>query len=715
MIGATRKRIKNIVNIGIGGSDLGPAMAVEALKAYGDRNLTVRFVSNIDGTHLAEATRDLDPAETLFIVASKTFTTQETMTNANTAREWILKGVPQQLGLAEKDVIARHFVAVSTAKEKVAAFGIDAEHNMFPFWDWVGGRYSVWSAVGLSLMIGIGPENFRQFLAGANQMDEHFKTAPFTENIPVILAWLDMWYSNFMGAQTQVVEPYDQYLASLVKHFQQLDMESLGKRINRKGRPVTYKTGSIIWGEPGTNAQHSFFQLLHQGTHLIPALFIMFNQSLNHIGDHQDALAMNFFAQPEALAFGKPRELVIRDENAKRAKDGKPLLTEEEIKTDVPHRVFPGNSPSSTLVADRLTPATLGALIALWEDKVAAQGFMLNIFPFDQWGVELGKVVASESIAPAINGIVPPSSTISTSTLSGIQHYRERRTPRSEQRAELGVVSAALIKGIQEKRKGMPAVEDVSMAHLKIRQLDLSEVLLLEIEAAMNVRFNRVLPEDFLQSRRDKTVAEVAREMTAELNRSELRETEPGAEVDQAIEEALAPKPTGIDWRAFPMGDLSARGNRRAMGAVVNGADVVLTLGPNAWREKGGLLFAAKLSAGPVVVLKHRGQAVQDHQIVDEMNAKLPADRQIIIANDRADALRRVQQRSRRLGQRARTWQFAVYESWDSSELDRLMEQFGDDLQKVSEGWFAAMAQRAGFTARLLEQFVAQLAMAVSA
>jgi glucose-6-phosphate isomerase len=384
--GHTGKRIRNVINIGIGGSDLGPVMAYEALKHYSDRSLSFRFVSNVDATDFAEATHDLDAAETLFIVASKTFTTLETMTNAHTARDWSL----QALG-GDQKAVARHFVAVSTNAGKVAEFGIDTA-NMFGFWDWVGGRYSMDSAIGLSTMLAIGPEHFRALLAGFHDMDEHFRSAPFGRNLPVLLGLLALWYNNFFGAQTIAVLPYEQYLKRFPAYLQQLAMESNGKRVTLEGEPVACDTGPIYWGEPGTNGQHSFYQLIHQGTRLIPCDFIAFGQSLNPIGAHHDMLLANVFAQAEALAFGK---------------------TPDEVKAEgtpdwlVPHRVFDGNRPSNMLLAERLTPATLGGLVALYEHSVYTQGAIWRIDSFDQWGVELGKVLAQRIIPELESGAEP--------------------------------------------------------------------------------------------------------------------------------------------------------------------------------------------------------------------------------------------------------------------------------------------------------------------
>jgi glucose-6-phosphate isomerase len=371
--GHTGKRIRNVVNIGIGGSDLGPVMAYEALRAYSERDMTFRFVSNVDGTDFAEATRDLDATETLFIVASKTFTTQETMTNGRTARAWLL----EQLG-SDEAAVAKHFVAVSTNAERVAEFGIDTE-NMFGFWDWVGGRYSLPSAIGLPIVVAIGPDRFRELLDGFHAMDEHFRTAPFERNLPVLLGLLTVWYSDFFEAETNAVLPYDQYLKRYPAYLQQLTMESNGKSVTLAGQRVDYETSPIYWGEPGTNGQHSFYQLVHQGTKLIPCDFIGFEQTLNPLGEHHDLLMANMFAQAEALAFGKTAEQV-REEG-----------TPEWL---VPHRVFEGNRPSNTVLAERLTPATLGKLVALYEHAVFTQGAIWGINPFDQWGVELGKVLA---------------------------------------------------------------------------------------------------------------------------------------------------------------------------------------------------------------------------------------------------------------------------------------------------------------------------------
>ena len=401
--GHSGKRIRNVINIGIGGSDLGPVMAYEALKHYSERSMTFRFVSNVDGTDFAEAVQDLDPAETLFIISSKTFTTLETMTNAHTAREWSVKG----FGGDEKS-IAKHFVAVSTNAEGVAKFGIDTE-NMFGFWDWVGGRYSMDSAIGLSTMLAIGPDNFRAMLNGFHQMDEHFRTAPFERNLPVLMGLLALWYNDFFGAQTIAVLPYEQYLKRFPAYLQQLTMESNGKHVTLDGKKVSYDTGPIYWGEPGTNGQHSFYQLIHQGTRLIPCDFIAFNKTLNPLGRHHDMLLANVFAQTEALAFGK---------------------TAEEVKTEgtpdwlVPHRVFEGNRPSNTILAERLTPETLGKLVALYEHSVFTQGVIWNIDSFDQWGVELGKVLAQRIIAE-LESKQEPTFNHDSSTNNLIRRYRK--------------------------------------------------------------------------------------------------------------------------------------------------------------------------------------------------------------------------------------------------------------------------------------------------
>ena len=403
--GHTGKRIRNVVNIGIGGSDLGPVMAYEALRHYSEREMTFRFVSNVDSTDFAEAVHDLDPAETLFIVASKTFTTLETMTNAGSARDWSLKG----LG-GDTKAVAKHFVAVSTNAAKVSEFGIDTA-NMFGFWDWVGGRYSMDSAIGLATMLAIGPDNFRALLDGFHEMDEHFRTTPFERNLPVLMGLLSVWYSDFFGAQTVAVLPYEQYLKRFPAYLQQLTMESNGKHVTLDGKSVTYDTCPVYWGEPGTNGQHSFYQLIHQGTRLIPCDFIAFAKTLNPIGRHHDMLIANVFAQAEALAFGK---------------------TAEEVKADgtadwlVPHRVFEGNRPSNTLLAERLTPALLGKLVALYEHNVFTQGAIWSINPFDQWGVELGKVLANR-IIPELESESEPDLRHDGSTNHLIRRYRQSR------------------------------------------------------------------------------------------------------------------------------------------------------------------------------------------------------------------------------------------------------------------------------------------------
>jgi glucose-6-phosphate isomerase len=401
--GHTGKRIRNVINVGIGGSDLGPVMAYEALKYYTDRTMAFRFVSNIDGTDFAEAVRDLDPSETLFIISSKTFTTLETMTNAQTARNWSISG----LGGDEKSV-GKHFVAVSTNAIEVAKFGIDTA-NMFEFWDWVGGRYSMSSAIGLSTMVAIGPENFRDMLSGLHQMDEHFRTTPFEKNLPVLMGLLAVWYSDFFGAQTVAVLPYEQYLKRFPAYLQQLTMESNGKHVTLEGKRVAHQTGPIYWGEPGTNGQHSFYQLIHQGTRLIPCDFIAFAQPLNALGRHHDILIANVCAQAEALAFGKTPELVKAE--------GTPDWL-------LPHRVFEGNHPSNTILAERLTPESLGKLIALYEHSVFTQGAIWNIDSFDQWGVELGKVLA-QRIIPEVESKAESTLSHDTSTNNLITHYRK--------------------------------------------------------------------------------------------------------------------------------------------------------------------------------------------------------------------------------------------------------------------------------------------------
>jgi glucose-6-phosphate isomerase len=401
--GHTGKRIRNVINIGIGGSDLGPVMAYEALRHYSKRDMTFRFVSNVDGTDFAEAVHDLDPAETLFIVSSKTFTTLETMTNAHTARDWLLAGLK-----GEAAATAKHFVAVSTNAEEVAKFGIDTA-NMFGFWDWVGGRYSMDSAIGLSTMLAIGPDNFRAMLDGFHEMDEHFRTAPFERNLPVLMGLLSIWYNDFFGAQTVAVLPYEQYLKRFPAYLQQLTMESNGKHVTWDGVAVDYDTGPIYWGEPGTNGQHSFYQLIHQGTRLIPCDFIAFGRTLNPLGQHHDMLLANVFAQTEALAFGK----TVRQVKA----EGTPDWL-------VPHRLFEGNRPSNTLLLDGLTPATLGKLVALYEHSVFTQGTIWQVDSFDQWGVELGKALA-QRIIPELEGATETKLEHDSSTNALIRRYRK--------------------------------------------------------------------------------------------------------------------------------------------------------------------------------------------------------------------------------------------------------------------------------------------------
>jgi glucose-6-phosphate isomerase len=403
--GFTGKRIRSVVNVGIGGSDLGPVMAYEALRHYTQRDLTFRYVSNVDGTDVAEATRDLDPAETLVIVSSKTFTTQETMTNAATAREWLLGA------LKDPAAVAKHFVAVSTNEAEVRKFGIDPA-NMFGFWDWVGGRYSMDSAIGLSTMIAVGPDGFRDLLAGFHAMDEHFRTAPLAKNLPALLGLIGLWNADFLGAATVAVLPYDQYLKRFPAYLQQLTMESNGKRVTLGGVTIEdHETGAIYWGEPGTNGQHSFYQLLHQGTHLVPCDFIGFCRSLNPVGRHHDLLMANLFAQGEALAFGKTAEEVRAEGTAEWL---------------VPHRTFPGNRPSSTILADALTPAVLGSLVALYEHAVFTQGVVWDVNPYDQWGVELGKVLATR-IVKELEAKDEPKLAHDSSTSGLIRRYRARR------------------------------------------------------------------------------------------------------------------------------------------------------------------------------------------------------------------------------------------------------------------------------------------------
>jgi glucose-6-phosphate isomerase len=400
--GHTGKRISNVINIGIGGSDLGPVMAYEALKHYSERTMTFRFVSNVDGTDFAEAVRDLDPAETLFIVSSKTFTTLETMTNARTAREWMLAG------LKNETAVAKHFVAVSTNAREVTQFGIDTA-NMFGFWDWVGGRYSMDSAIGLSTMVAIGPDNFHAMLGGFHEIDEHFRAAPFERNLPALMGLIGIWYNDFFGAQTVAVLPYEQYLKRFPAYLQQLTMESNGKHVTLDGVRVDYDTGPIYWGEPGTNGQHSFYQLIHQGTRLIPCDFIAFAQPLNPLGRHHDMLLANVFAQTEALAFGKTADQVKAE--------GTPDWL-------VPHRLFEGNRPSNTLLLDALTPAALGKLVALYEHIVFTQGAVWQIDSFDQWGVELGKALA-QRIIPELESATEPELEHDSSTNTLIRRYRK--------------------------------------------------------------------------------------------------------------------------------------------------------------------------------------------------------------------------------------------------------------------------------------------------
>jgi glucose-6-phosphate isomerase len=402
--GHTGRRIRNVVNIGIGGSDLGPVMAFEALKHYSERALRFRFISNVDGTDFAEATLDLDPAETLFIISSKTFTTLETMTNARTARQWCLNS------LKDQQAVARHFVAVSTNHDEVSKFGIDTA-NMFGFWDWVGGRYSMDSAIGLSTMIAIGPDNFRAMLHGFHAMDEHFRTAPFERNLPVLMGLLSVWYTDFLGAETTAVLPYDQYLKRFPAYLQQLTMESNGKSVTLDGRRVSYQTGPVYWGEPGTNGQHSFYQLIHQGTRLIPCDLIGFAHSLNPLGNHHDLLMSNVFAQAEALAFGKTPEQLKAE--------GTPLDL-------VPHRTFEGNRPTNVILAERLTPAALGSLVALYEHSVFTQGTIWEINSFDQWGVELGKALAKR-IIPELQSQDQPKLDHDSSTNALITRFRKMK------------------------------------------------------------------------------------------------------------------------------------------------------------------------------------------------------------------------------------------------------------------------------------------------
>jgi glucose-6-phosphate isomerase len=403
--GYTGKAIRNVVNVGIGGSDLGPVMAYEALRYYSRRDLTFRFVSNVDSTDFVEATRDLAADETLFIISSKTFGTLETLTNAHSARDWVVGE------LGSEDAVAKHFVAVSTNAERVSEFGIDTE-NMFGFWDWVGGRYSMDSAIGLSTMVAIGPENFAEMLAGFHEMDEHFRTAPFSENLPVLMALLAVWYGDFFDAQTYGVMPYEQYLKRFPAYLQQLTMESNGKRVTLDGAEVDYQTGAVFWGEPGTNGQHSFYQLIHQGTKLIPLDLLGFGQTLNPLRDHHDILISNVFAQSQALAFGKTEDEVLAEGTA------------PEI---APHRVMPGNRPTNVLLAEKLTPRLLGTLVALYEHSVFTQGTIWNVDSFDQWGVELGKVLAVQ-ILPELENAAEPELNHDSSTNTLIQRYRQLKS-----------------------------------------------------------------------------------------------------------------------------------------------------------------------------------------------------------------------------------------------------------------------------------------------
>ncbi len=409
--GYTGKRITDVVNIGIGGSDLGPVMVTEALKAYSKRDLHVHFVSNVDGTHIAETTRELNPETTLFIVASKTFTTQETITNANTARQWLLDKAK------DKGAIAKHFVALSTNTEEVKKFGIDPA-NMFEFWDWVGGRYSLWSAIGLSIVISIGMDNFEELLTGGHLMDEHFRSTPLEKNLPVILALMGIWYNDFFGAQTHAILPYDQYMHRFAAYFQQGDMESNGKSVQRDGTPCDFQTGPIIWGEPGTNGQHAFYQLMHQGTKLVPCDFLAPIETQNPIGDHHPILLSNFFAQTEALMKGKTADEV-------RAEMKGTKLSAEELEKLIPQKTFPGNRPTNSILFKKLTPRTLGMLIALYEHKIFTQGIIWNINSFDQWGVELGKQLA-KAILPELKS--PGKVTSHDSSTNGlINYYKETR------------------------------------------------------------------------------------------------------------------------------------------------------------------------------------------------------------------------------------------------------------------------------------------------
>jgi glucose-6-phosphate isomerase len=409
--GHTGKTITDVINIGIGGSDLGPVMVTEALKPYSKRDLRVHYVSNVDGTHIAETLRDLDPERSLFIVASKTFTTQETLTNARTARSWLVEK------LGDDKAVAKHFVALSTNSKEVGAFGIDTA-NMFEFWDWVGGRYSLWSAIGLSIACSIGMDNFEQLLAGAHEMDEHFRTTRLEDNLPVILAMLGIWYGNFWGAESHAILPYDQYLHRFAAYFQQGDMESNGKRVDRDGNVVDYSTGPVIWGEPGTNGQHAFYQLIHQGTRLIPCDFIAPIETQNPIGNHHPILLANFFAQTEALMKGKTADEARAELEAQK-------LPKERVEALVPHKTFPGNRPTTSILVQKLDPKTLGAMIAMYEHKIFVQGVVWNIYSFDQWGVELGKQLANK-ILPELEGDgVVTSHDASTNAL--INRYKTNR------------------------------------------------------------------------------------------------------------------------------------------------------------------------------------------------------------------------------------------------------------------------------------------------
>jgi glucose-6-phosphate isomerase len=417
--GHTGKPINHVVNIGIGGSDLGPVMVTEALKPFGKRDLHMHFVSNIDGTHIAETLRNVDPERTLFIVASKTFTTQETLTNARTARAWLVSK-PE----FDDSAVAKHFVALSTNAKEVGAFGIDTE-NMFPFWDWVGGRYSLWSAIGLSIACFIGMDAFEELLTGAFEMDEHFRSAPMEKNLPVVLAMLGVWNANFFGAETQAILPYDQYMHRFAAYFQQGDMESNGKRVDRLGSPITagVTTGPVIWGEPGTNGQHAFYQLIHQGTRLVPCDFIAPIESHNPIGNHHEILLANFFAQTEALMRGKNEQEVRAELEAQK------VAPKDKLEALLPHKVFPGNRPTNSIVVQKITPKTLGSLIALYEHKIFVQGIVWNIYSFDQWGVELGKQLASK-ILPELEA-EGPVTTHDASTNGLIDLYKKRRAPKA--------------------------------------------------------------------------------------------------------------------------------------------------------------------------------------------------------------------------------------------------------------------------------------------